>query len=236
MRILLISLCLLGTAHAQIFPLENDSAFVRYQEGLPATEPFDTAQPWEKADGLYQYIVSSNDLYDLFGYNQYRHFEGFDFKKYHILGVQTCSKCQLVCRLTGQPLQCHADRCNYSWVWMVRENDRAFTLIPSLTLESDKHDTLSNAVRRNYRDTVLERPGEEKRKIWYTSAGGDCHAKFSYAVLQDKYFPVFLLKEWNFYGGCRAGGSWEFTIQFNQPDKSRQYVKRTILMDRWTRD
>lgn len=236
MRIFLLLLFLTGTAHAQLFPPENDSAFVRYQEGLPATEPFDTAQRWEKADGPYQYIVSSNDLYDLFGYNSYREFSNFDFNKYHILGIKICSKCQLVCRKAGMPVGCHADRCNYKWIWMVRENDKAFTLIPSLTLESGKEDILSNSVRRNYRDTVLAKSGEENRRIWYTSAGGDCHAKFSYALLQDKYFPVILMKEWNYYGGCRAGGSWEFMIQFSQPEKNRHYVKRTIMMDRWKND
>lgn len=236
MRIFFLFLFFSGTTYAQIFPPENDSAFVRYQEGLPAAEPFDTTQRWEKADGPYQYIVSNNDLYDLFGYNHYVRFQDFDFKKYHILGMKACKKCLLACRSAGMSYACHADRCNYSWVWMVRENDKAFSLIPSLTRESDKLDTLSFANRRNYRDTVLSGPGNEKRKLWYTSAGGDCHAKFSYAILQDKYYPVVLMKEWNYYGGCRAGGSWEYTIQFNQPDKNRQYVKRTILMDRWKND
>lgn len=237
MRILLIFLCLFGTVHAQIFQMENDSAFVRFQEGLPAMEPFDTANRWEKADGPYQYIVSSGDLYDLFGYGVYSRFQDFDFKKYHILGVQACSKCQLTCRLAGMQPGCHADRCNSSWVWMIRDNDRAFRLIPSLTMETEKSDTLSMSSRRNYRDTVMERSSAGKnRKYWYTSAGGDCHAKFSYALLQDKYFPVILMKEWNYYGGCRAGGSWEYTIQFNQPEKNRLYVKRTILMERWKSD
>jgi|GEM_PF-1325614 hypothetical protein len=236
MRTLLIFFCLSGTVQAQIFPIDNDSAFVRFQEGLPAMEPFDTAQRWEKADGPYQYIVSSDDLYDLFGYEVFSRFRDFDFKKYHILGLQTCSKCQLTCRLAGMQPGCHADRCCTSWVWMIRENDRAFSLIPSLTMETDKTDTLTISARRNYRDTVLGLPGEKNRKYWYTSAGGDCHAKFSYALLQDKYFPVILMKEWNYYGGCRAGGYWEYTIQFNQPEKNRHYVKRTILMERWKND
>lgn len=235
MRIFLLLLFLTGTAHAQLFPPENDSAFVRYQEGLPAAEPFDTAQRWEKADGPYQFIVTNNDLYDLFGYDDYARFRDFDFKKYHILGVKACKKCLLVCRTAGMHPGCHSDSCMYSWVWMVRENDKAFSLIPSLAMESDKLDTLSKANRRNYRDTVLSAGGNEDRKFWYTSAGGDCHAKFSYALLQDKYYPVILMKEWNYYGGCRAGGSWEFTIQFNQRDKNRLYIKRTVLMEKWTR-
>ena len=235
MRYILIFLCCWGTARAQFISIGNDKAFVRYQEGLPAAEPFDTAQRWQKAEGPYQYIVSRDDLYNFFGYGIYSSFQDFDFEQYHILGIKTCKNCQS-CLLHGMEPGCHANRCQYSWVWMIRDNDKAFRLLPSLTLPTDQQDELAAARIRQYRDTVVDVPGEKNRKLWYTNAGGDCHARFSYTLLQDKYFPTLLLKEWIYDGGCRAGGFWEFTIQFKQPDKNRAYIKRSILRDRCERD
>ena len=51
-----------------------------------------------------------------------------------------------------------------------------------------------------------------------------------YAVFADKYYPSIVLKEWNYWGGCRAGGSKDYTISFKEPEGVLYKVKRTILM------
>jgi hypothetical protein len=47
----------------------------------------------------------------------------------------------------------------------------------------------------------------------------------------DNYYPVLLLKEWNYYGGCRAGGRWKFALDFTMPAGIAIQQKAVILMN-----
>lgn len=233
MRVLLVLLICSNLVQAQsLFP-GKDSAFVRMMDGFPRSEPFDTAHRWEKAEHPYVYIISDNDLYDYFGYDLMSRHRDFDFANYHILGMRECRFC-LRCRHDEGRTECHRNACSYGWVWRVRDNKKAFTEIPSAT--SPGHiDALLPAGRKSFfGDTVMTRRSDSTIMAWYTHASGDCHARFSYVLQQDKYYPVLLLKELNYYGGCRGAGFWEYTISFTQPAGIRHYIKCTILMERYT--
>ena len=232
MRLLLILLCSVSLANAQVPFFERDSAAVKLVPGLPAKEPFDTAHVYKKAERPFIYIISDNDLYNVFGYSTYRQLSDFDFSKYHILGLQECKQCLRVCRHEMGRKECHRNVCSREWVWLQRENEKAFTEIPSTTLKGHADAQLHTGRDSFFTDTVIHKPTNGPMAYWYTTAGGDCHASFKFAVFTDSYYPALLLKEWNYYGGCRAGGSWNFTICFTELKGSRYYVKSILLMER----
>ena len=178
------------------------------------------------------YIVSDNDLYDLFGYAAMIKYRDIDFTRYHLLGIYTCRPCFLYCRHDLYKNECHWNVHEAEWIWLLRENTKALDILPSVT-DKGHIDTDIPHQREEWRDdTVLSRKTLPGYAGWYTTGGGDCHARISYTLYADRYYPVYLLQEWNRYGGCRAAGFWAFTISFPEPGKQRHYIKRRILLDR----
>ena len=147
----------------------------------------------------------------------------YNFSDYHILGEQKCKQCIEHCRHDEGRTECHRNACDKEWIWVVRDNKKAFTEIPVRTILG--HDR--NDVPR-YNDTIITTAPDTSK--WYTTGHGDCFARFTYAVFADKYHPSIVLKEWNYWGGCRAGGSKDYTISFKEPEGVLYKVKRTILM------
>lgn len=234
-RSLLFWLSLIGlnsAGRAQYPSVKADSAFVKFISSLPGEEPFDSAHVWKRTAGNTEYIFSDNDLYRLFGYRVMTAYRDFDFKQQHILGLRTCKQCFIHCRHDLGRTSCHRNAHSLQWIWLVRDNGRAFIKVSSVT-EKGHTDTEIPGLRKEWlQDTVLPRKSWAGQKAWYTLGGGDCHARISYTVHEDRYYPVYLLKEWNQYGGCRAGGIWAFTISFRDPGRDLEYIKRTILLDR----
>ncbi len=107
----------------------------------------------------------------------------------------------------------------------MRENKKAFKEISSSVMIGHNRKDLPM-----YNDTVITSAPDTSS--WYTTGRGDCFASFKYAVFADKHHPVLILKEWNYWGGCRAGGSKDYTITFNEPGAVLYKLKRTILMDK----
>ena len=221
-----------GRAGAQYPSAGADSAFISLIGSLPGKEPFDSSRKWNQSTDPYLYILSDNDLYNLFGYAVMTRMKDFDFTHQHILGLRTCKQCFLFCRHDRGEKKCHRNAHYLQWIWLARDNGRAFSGLSSVT-DSGHIDTEIPGQREEWlQDTVLPRPSQPGQNAWYTQGGGDCHARISYTVHADRYYPVLLLKEWNEYGGCRAGGFWAFTISFPAPGKKVQYVKRTILLEK----
>ncbi|MBM3416522.1 MAG: hypothetical protein FJY20_08750 [Bacteroidetes bacterium] len=212
----------------------NDSAALKIMDRLPAAEPFDTAHRWKKAAGPYQYIIRQNDLYDYFGWRLYVLYMDFDFANYHILGIKQCRQCLEYCRHETGGSECHRNICREDWVWRMRDNKKAFTEIPSVTFPGHAAGSLPGGQKYFLHDTVMVKEEDSTLAAWYTHAGGDCCARFEYRLFRDNYYPAVLLKEWNYYGGCRAGGFWDFTIRFQKPPGTDYFIKRTILMDKQT--
>lgn len=220
----IITLLLLSTmANAQPVYV-SDSSFL-YEMELPSKEPFDTAHKWKKAESALVYIASEKDLYDVFGYNVASQHSGFDFTTKHILGQRLCRQCFRHCQHDQGQKECHRNACYYSWVWQVRQNDKAlsemaFTISPGHQYDNDVHPS------KFWKDTLISSATKTK---WYTTGAGDCHSTFTYKLFADKYYPVLLLKEWNHYGGCRAAGFTEITLNFTIPEGIKHYFKSTTL-------
>lgn len=220
MRLLYLLLFIGGTASAQNPLSIIDSAFVKKVEGLPSREPFDTARPWEKMDQQYLYIISDKDIYDHFGYDISMKFYGFDFAHYHILGRRLCEYNQ------GRKL------CDYVWIWSMRDNQKAFAEIPSTTINGHVDADIPGSRKSFFGDTVITSKKDKNYTNWYTHGGGDCFATFTYHVMADKFYPILLLKENNYWGGCRAAGSWDFTVSFKTQPGKLEYSKNTILVEK----
>jgi hypothetical protein len=188
---------------------------------LPAKEPFDTSRSYLRVNSPYVYIISDKDLHDHFDYKTMMRFYQFNFAEYHILGSLQCKQCFGL--LDGSPIA-HRNACDKEWVWVKRENKKAFTAIPSYTRPWHARKDLPM-----YYDTVIK---YRDTSSWYTTGHGDCFARFEYAIVADKYHPVLILKEWNHWGGCRAGGSKQATIYFKEPTGVLYKTKRTILAEK----
>jgi hypothetical protein len=152
-------------------------------------------------------------------------FYKFNFADYHILGVLQCRQCLLVCNHNRGEDNCHRNACNKEWVWVKRDNKKAFTVIPSVTVPWYKREDLPM-----YDDTIITASKDTSK--WYTTGRGDCFASFDYAIVADKYYPALILKEWNYRGGCRAGGSKPAAIAFKEPEGILYKMKRTILVEK----
>lgn len=230
MKLLICLIFYSNFAMSQPFGLTKDSAFVKLIDDLPTKEPFDTAKSyWHNIKNEYLYIISDKDIYELFGYNISSRYRDFDFTNYHILGKEICKQCELYCKHDEGQKDCHRNVCNKEWTWIMRDNKKAFIEITSqgkLPLNDEQ-----NAVMKyRYSDTVLVSNADTGTATWLTQSGGDCHATFKFGVFHDNYYPAIILKEWNYYGGCRAGGSWEFAINFPMPSGNFQKSKNVIFM------
>lgn len=220
MRILaLFLLACTGTASSQDKTFINDSAYVR-MIGLP-----ETISRSVTLQAPYVYISSDNDLYDFFGYDTAMKHRDFDFAHFHIFGQYVCRQCLFTC---NHQMQCHRNRCQYSWVWTVRDNQKAFRRISAMQSPAGRDDLTG------YRDSVMQplKVADSGYARWYTHAGGDCHAYHTYQLFMDQFYPTMLMKEWNHYGGCRAGGFWVNMLKFIPPPEAKYFLKNTILVDR----
>lgn len=235
MRFVLFLLLFPVVVQAQSFLPGKDSAFVRMIGGFPVSEPFDTSQQWKRVKGSYVYILSEKDLYEIFGIAITDPNRDVDFLHYHILGMRECRDC-LFCRHEEGRRDCHRNACSYRWVWRVRDNKKAFKEIPAITFPGHVDAVLPDGRNSFFRDTLLPRKSDSTLTAWYTIGRGDCHARFSYLLQQDRYYPVLLLKELNYYGGCRAGGFRNFTVSFARPDGLFHFVKRTLFMEGYRKE
>jgi hypothetical protein len=224
MRLLFCLLLFDCSVSAQTFFFPGDTAVVSTID-LPAKEPFDTARSYFRVQSPYIYIISDKDLYDHFGYDISMKFYKFNFADFHILGTLQCRQCLMYCNHDKGEQNCHRNACNKEWVWVKRDNKKAFTAIPSYTEPLQERKDLPM-----YHDTIITASADTSR--WFTTGHGDCFARFEYAIVADKYHPVLILKEWNYWGGCRAGGSKPATIVFKEPQGILFKTKRTILMEK----
>lgn len=206
MRLLIGCLLLCCVSSAQITYPVKDSSIIKTID-LPVVEPLDTSRSWERVSSPYVYIISDKDLYDHFGYETTMKFREFNFADYHILG----------------------EKKNKEWVWVMRENKRAFTEIPATTSPGYADKALFKSHSPLLIDTLVRSATSSVKSNWYTTGHGDCLARFEYKLYTDKYHPVLLLKQWNYSGGCRAGGSKSYTLSFSMPAGILYTSKNTIL-------
>lgn len=222
MRTLLV--CLLFSIELPAQSFFPDSAFIRFID-LPASEPFDTSELSQRVKSSHIYLASRRDVYTVFGYAMSTKFYGFDFDNTHILGKQECRDCRLTCKHEQGEVNCHRNRCTYSWKWSVRDNRKAFTEIPFTTVSGHAGPGITKHV---YGDSVMNHPTDSGIHRWYTMTSADRFARFHFNLYSDNYYPVVVLKEFIRYGGSRASGSWDNTILFRKPDRVSQFTKHTI--------
>jgi len=229
---LIVLLFLWSSVHAQD-SLVRDPAFVKIVEGLPSQEPFDSANSYRKISNHYIYIISDNDLHRVFDYETAMKFYLFDFSRYHILGRWVCPFCEAACNHEEVDKPCHRNVCEYEWTWEIRDNVKAFSEIPLNRFLGHKDAVYPTSFQHFFYDTVQLSVTDSSIHNWYTSGRGDCRSRFEYKVFRDRYYPAVILKESNYWGGCRAGGSWDFTISFPKQPGKLQYSKHTILVDKY---
>jgi len=207
MKILLVLLFFTGTVYGQFY---KDSSIIKPITDLPTREPFDTTRTYNKMAKPFVYIISDKDMYDLFGYDLSIKYREFDFENYHILGLQK----------------------EKEWTWFMRENKKAFNEIPSMTLSGHLKTYLPKDRNSFFGDTIINSTSDPTEALWFTHGHGDCFAKFKFSLFRDNYHPVLIMKEWNYWGGCRAGGSWDFTISFKKTEGILHYNKNIILVEK----
>jgi len=230
MRLLFIGLLCCSTASGQAIFSGKDSSVIKIINDLPASEPFDTAHSYRKVNSPYVYIISDKDLYDIFGWPIPVKYEDFNFSDYHILGTLECKQCMLYCHHDEGQTNCHCNRCNKGWVWTMRDNKKAFTEIPVTIMPGHIGNKLLSKHHSFIGDTIIKATPDNSMTQWYVTGHGDCMAHFNYSLFTDKYHPVLLLQERNYWGGCRAGGSRDYTISFIMSPGILYHTKNTILM------
>lgn len=230
MRLLSCLLLFCYPASGQFTFYAKDSSIVK-EIDLPAKEPFDTSKAYYRETTPYIYISSDNDLYNYFGWQTASKYHEFDFKNYHIFGEQACRQCMEFCHHDAGQTACHRNKCDMEWIWVMRDNKKAFTEIPVSILPGHISKDLPPNVRSFWGDTLIKSKTDTAIAKWYTTGRGDCFARFEYRLYADKYHSALLLKEWNYWGGCRAGGRKDFTLSFSMPEGILYKFKNTILVD-----
>lgn len=232
MKLLFILLLCGHIASGQAFFSGKDSSIVKIIDDLPASEPFDTAHAYRKVNRPYVYIISDKDIYDNFGWPIDVKYQEFNFSDYHILGTLECKQCMLYCHHDEGQTNCHRNRCNKEWLWVMRDNKKAFTDIPATVMPGHIGSGLPSNLRSFWGDTIIKAAADTSMTKWYTTGHGDCMVHFTYGLFTDNYHPVLLLKEWNHWGGCRAGGSRDYSIFFKMPPAILYHTKNTILREK----
>lgn len=215
--ILLLALVLAGfSISAQA--LYRDSAYIR-QVDFPKVNEKLITQVHRVHD--YIYLFSPMDVYEIFPADSvYMPYYKFDFEQYHILGRSVCEQCMIVCHHEQGQRNCHRNRCQYSTMWTVRSNKKAFDTIPSRAGRT----TINFP---GIYDTIVQpqKPADSGLAHWFTTSMGDCHAWFNYAIVIDKYFPATILLETSHYGGCRAARFDDMDISF-KPLTGKQFYRK----------
>ncbi|MBI5857328.1 MAG: hypothetical protein HZB42_06730 [Sphingobacteriales bacterium] len=222
--------CTMASGQTLLFP--KDSAFIKEVDGLPAKEPFDTAHSYRQVVQPYIYIISGHDMYNLFGYDTFMKYRDFDFANNHILGSVQCRQCLMYCQHDEGQTACHRNRCSYGWIWLMRDNKKAFIEISSTIVPGHVDADMTGQRKSFVGDTIIASRKDHSFSNWYTHGQGDCFATFKYNIYADKYHPILLLKERNYWGGCRAGGFWDFTISFKMPPDILHHSKIVVLMEK----
>ena len=127
---------------------------------------------------------------------------------------------------------CHRNLCYKEWVWVMRDNNKAFTELHASIAPGHIGPGLGSDHRYFFRDSVIRENEDAGSARWYTTGQGDCFATFKYKIFADKKHPVVLLKEFNYWGGCRAGGSFDFTLHFSMPPGILYHYKNRVLMEK----
>jgi hypothetical protein len=232
MRLLFILLLGYSAASGQTIFSGKDGSVIKLIDDLPASEPFDTAHAYRKVNSPYVYIISDKDMYDNFGWPTPEKYWEFNFKDYHILGIFECRQCLEFCHHEEGQTNCHRNRCNEEWIWLMRDNKKAFTEIPVKTMPGHEGNDLPLTFHKFFGDTIIKMIADTSIAQWYTTGQGDCMVHFTYGLFTDNYHPVLLLKEWNHWGGCRAGGAKASTISFTMPPGILYHKKNTILREK----
>ncbi|HSU28583.1 MAG TPA: hypothetical protein VLJ68_09400, partial [Chitinophagaceae bacterium] len=168
-----------------------------------------------------------------FGYDIAMKYRELKFGNFHILGQFICKQCLQYCHHDEGITACHRNACNKEWVWVMRENSKAFAGLPLTSLPGHIFTDQSLQPHPFFGDTVMRATVDTGQSKWYTTGQGDCHAHFKYKIFKDNYHPVVLLKEWNYWGGCRAGGSFDYTLSFKMPQGILYTIKNRILMEKY---
>lgn len=236
MRSFIIIACLFSVCFAasgQNQPLLRDHSVVK-EINLPSGPLKNEKNSYGNRADPYRYIISENDIYNLFGYDTMMRYHNFNFTVYHILGEKKCRQCMKYCHHEEGIEACHRNLCIREWVWTMRKNDRAFTTV---TATAPATGILPGEEAKDvpaFRDTVMQPVSiaDSGMAKWHTTGHGDCHGWFTYGVFKDNFHPVLLLKEWSHYGGCRAAGSRSAVIKFQTVTGVLHYKKNTILVQR----
>lgn len=64
------------------------------------------------------------------------------------------------------------------------------------------------------------------------NSSGDCHAWFEDEIIVDRVRGFVKWKEYNHWGGCRAGGYWKRWITVPKPDFEAKFIAEEIIVDR----
>lgn len=223
----LVFLLMVCTANAQPQISIKDSAFIKELE-LPRQQPFDTGRKHGYVKDSLIYLLSEMDVYNLFDYATGMQLYGFNFSDYHIVGRLACRQCLLFCNHEEGKTHCHRNRCNETWIWMMRSNKKAFRSIPFKAYPEHIEYDFKGSRKSFIKDTLIIADADSTAR-WYINSGGDCKASFEFILRADNYYPVITLTERNFWGGCRAGGRWRFTIAFKNLPGVVHYSKSIIL-------
>lgn len=221
-RCILLLALVLAVFSVTAQPFYRDSAYIR-QVNFPKADNKKITERYRAHDHIY--LFSPMDVYNIFPADSvYQPYYQFDFEQYHILGRYTCRQCLLHClHEEGRPGGCHRNACINSWVWVVRSNKKAFDTIPSRA----ERTTIDYP---GIYDTIVQpaTAADSGLAHWFTTSMGDCHARFNYAIVTDKYFPVTILLETSHYGGCRAARFDDMDISFT-PRTGKQFYRKAEI-------
>jgi len=232
MKSLFILLLFCSAVSGQVIFHGRDSSIIKIIDDLPSSEPFDTANAYRKVNRPYVYIISDHDLYNVFGFELSEKYRGFNFADYHILGTMQCKQCLEYCQHDEGNINCHRNSCTPEWVWVMRDNKKAFARIPVTVIPEHIGTEFPSNLHLLFGDTLIKAATDTSMTNWYTTGHGDCLAHFNYELVTDKYHPVLLLKEWNYWGGCRAAGIKHYTISFKMPADHLYHTKNIAFAER----
>ncbi|MCP4441848.1 MAG: hypothetical protein GY810_23320 [Aureispira sp.] len=191
-------------------------------------------------------IKDSSTYYQLFADSMHKKLPLVDFSQNEIFVDKHCAQCASSCPSYRQG--CHANRCNYTLSWVLlrkkvpneievesqgsitgiqckiklKEHKNGYWIVDS----AKKYTQLSKECKTPFSITNFS-----ESILLFKSSVGDRFASFSNQVLINHKTKTVTWKEYNYWGGSRAGGIWTNWIQIPKPPKGYKIVVEEILKE-----
>lgn len=167
-------------------------------------------------------VASWSSFLECFGDTTNYSLPRIDFERQELRLESTCHQCEVVCPDPTDP--CHRNACDYQSDWYLYSKEPVRVPFQRRFLDDSHFFGSTVIINSDSAARALAVHPEIIATINWDSTvllgrveGGDCHATFGQSVAMYHSKRAVIWETTVNYGGCRAGGTWDFWITIPRP-------------------